>query len=455
MFADAYTMAQRFADGTHDPVTALDEALALTHKAPAAFISLCETRARREAIAAKQRWDAGQPLSRLDGVPLAWKDLYDLAGTVTTAGAKVRRQLPPATEDCALAVALSRAGLVSLGKTNLSELAYSGLGLNPHFGTPANACASTPVRVPGGSSSGSAIAVAHGMVPIAMSTDTAGSIRIPAAFNGLVGYRSSSRRYSLTGVMPLARSLDALGPITRSVRDAIAVDHLLLGDRLGMALDTQGLAVAGLRLRVDDQLLADPRIQPEVKNNLLAAVERLAAAGAIVETRPVAAFQEALEVIEQIGWLGSAEAFALHQALLDSADAQHLDPRVRKRLEAARAFPASKQVLLYQAAERLKNQVAAELDGAFLLTPTVAHVAPLLAPLEDDAALFAATNLATLRLTMPGSLLDMPGVALPSGLGEAGMPTSLLLSSFSGNDPQLLRAALTVEPYARGASVYP
>ncbi|HKS12359.1 MAG TPA: amidase [Pseudomonas sp.] len=451
MFADACSLAQKFADGSSDPVTALERALQLAQSVPAAFISLCPERARREAQAARKRWEAGQPLSCLDGVPVAWKDLYDLAGSVTTAGAKFRLHQAPASADCALAIALSRAGLVSIGKTNLSELAYSGLGLNPHFGTPAGTSTKGEARAPGGSSSGSAIAVARGVVPIGMSTDTAGSIRIPAAFNGLVGYRSSGKRYAFAGVTPLASSLDSLGPITTSVRDVIAIDNLLLGDRLGMALNTTGLPLAGLRLCVDSTLLEDSRIQPEVKTNLLAAVQRLAGAGAVVEKKPVAAFQQALEVIEQIGWLGSAEAFALYQTLLDGPDAAQLDPRVRTRLEAARTFPASKQVRLYQAAQQLKEQIADELDGAFLVTPTVAHVAPLLAPLETDTTHFVATNLATLRLTMPGSMLDMPGVALPSGAGEAGLPTSLLLSSSSGNDEALLRAALAIEPYVRNA----
>lgn len=452
MRVDAHSLAQRFAEGTTDPVEVLDHALLGAAQSPAAFISLTEQRARREALAAQARWQAGQPLSPFDGVPVVWKDLYDLAGCVTTAGAKVRMGNPPASRDCSLAVALSRAGMVCVGKTNLSELAYSGLGLNPHFGTPANLRFNGELRAPGGSSSGSAIAVAHGIAPVGMSTDTAGSIRVPAAFNGLVGYRSSAKRYSFDGVAPLASSLDSLGPITHSVRDAIVVDNLLLGNRTGMPLEVPGLPIAGLRLCVDVELLRDVRIQAEVSANLLAALEHLASAGAVIERRKVQAFQQALEVIEQVGWLGSAEAFALHQALLDSPDAEQLDPRVRQRLEAARAYPASKQVRLYQAAQALKAQMARELDGAFLVTPTVGHVAPLLAPLEEDTELFVRTNLATLRLTMPGSMLDMPGVAIPCGIGEAGLPTSFLLSSFSGNDPQLLRAALAIEPLVRGWS---
>ena len=151
------------------------------------------------------------------------------AGSITTTGAAYRRTAPAALLDAPSVGLLCRAGMVSVGKTNLSELAYSGLGLNPHFGTPHNPHGTDHARIPGGSSSGSAVAVAAGIVPIGMGTDTAGSIRIPAALNGLVGYRSSSRRYSRDGVFPLAHSLDSLGPLTRSVRDALAIDDLLHG----------------------------------------------------------------------------------------------------------------------------------------------------------------------------------------------------------------------------------
>jgi aspartyl-tRNA(Asn)/glutamyl-tRNA(Gln) amidotransferase subunit A len=445
MSDDALALANAFQAGTDDPVRALEAALARASQVPAAFITVTEARAYREAEASRARWQAGQPLSALDGVPVAWKDLFDMAGTVTTAGAEAYRLRAAASKDAALVNALARAGLVSLGKTNLSELAYSGLGLNPHFGTPVNPAYGNR-RAPGGSSSGSAIAVAAGIVPLAMGTDTAGSLRIPAALNGLVGYRSSRRRYAFAGVFPLARSLDALGPITRSVRDVLCLDQLLGGDAVA-----RPVPLAGLRLRLDPPLMADTRLQPAVRLNLLAAVDRLARAGAVIEERPVTAFAAALKLIDTQGWLGSAEAFALHQPLLDSPAAEQLDPRVRKRLETARAFPASTQVALYHAADDLRRQMADELDGALLITPTVAHVAPLLAPLENDDDLFAATNLATLRLTMPGSLLDMPGIALPSGLDHEGLATSLLLSAPSGQDPCLLRAALAMEALVRGA----
>lgn len=437
--SDATSMAEDFASGRNDPVQALEQALDKASQVPAVFISLTDERARREAEAAAARWRAGQPLSGLDGVPVAWKDLYDVAGSVTTAGAAYRRNAPAALLDAPSVGLLCRAGMVSVGKTNLSELAYSGLGLNPHFGTPHNPHGTDQPRIPGGSSSGSAVAVAADIVPIAMGTDTAGSIRIPSAFNGLVGYRSSSRRYSRDGVFPLAHTLDSLGPLTRSVRDALAIDDLLHGRRQTHV----ARSLKGQHFVLEQGALEG--IEPAVRNNLLRAVDQLKAAGARVELRPSPTFQATLELIKHQGWLGAFEAFALHQALLDSADAEQLDPRVRRRLEAARALPASQLIALTDARRRLQQQLIDDLDGAVLITPTVAHVAPALAPLEADDALFVSTNLATLRLTMPGSFLDMPGVSLPSGRDALGLPIGLLLSAPSGEDARLLRAALSVE----------
>ncbi|MGU9822509.1 amidase [Pseudomonas sp. LF090] len=437
--SDATSMAEAFASGRSDPVQILEQALLHASMAPTVFISLTAKRARREAEAAAARWRAGQPLSVFDGVPLAWKDLFDVAGSITTAGAAYRREAPAALLDAPSVGLLCRAGMVSLGKTNLSELAYSGLGLNPHFGTPYNPNGSDQPRIPGGSSSGSAVAVAGGIVPIAMGTDTAGSIRIPAALNGVVGYRSSSRRYSRDGVFPLAHTLDSLGPLTRSVRDALVIDDLLNG----RAQTHVARSLKGQRFVLEQGALED--IEPAVRNNLLRAVDLIKAAGALIEVRPSATFQATLNLIKQDGWLGSFEAFALHEALLDSRDADLLDPRVRRRLEAARSLPASQLLHLIDARRRLQYQLVDELDGAVLITPTVAHVAPPLAPLEADDELFVKTNLATLRLTMPGSLLDMPGVSLPSGRDALGLPTGLLLSAPSGEDARLLRVALSVE----------
>ncbi|KAA0949748.1 MULTISPECIES: amidase [unclassified Pseudomonas] len=441
--SDATSLAEDFASGRSDPVQALEQALDQASQVPGVFISLTPERALREAQASAARWRAGQPLSVFDGVPLAWKDLFDVAGSVTTAGAAFRRDAPEALLDAPSVGLLCRAGMISVGKTNLSELAYSGLGLNPHFGTPHNPHGTDQPRIPGGSSSGSAVAVAAGIVPIAMGTDTAGSIRIPAALNGLVGYRSSCRRYSRDGVFPLAHTLDSLGPLTRSVRDALVIDDVLNGRDNQQPRNVR--SIKGQRFWIEQGVLEDSGVEHSVRENLQHCVAQLQASGAVLDVRPSKTFQTTLELIQHQGWLGSFEAFALHEALLDSPDAAQLDPRVRRRLEAARTLPASQLLGLYDARRRLQQQLIDELDGAILITPTVAHVAPALAPLEADDQLFVSTNLATLRLTMPGSLLDMPGVTLPSGRDALGLPTGLLLSAPSGEDARLLRAALSVE----------
>lgn len=442
--SSALELSRAYATGNADPVEVFDAALARLATVPAAFISLCPERGRREAEAARARWQAGQPLSVLDGVPVAWKDLFDMAGSVTTAGSATRREQTPACTDAALVRRLTQAGMVNLGKTNLSEFAYSGLGLNPHFGTPVNPLSDAQARVPGGSSSGSAVAVAAGVVPLAMGTDTAGSIRVPAAFNGLVGYRSSRQRYAFDGVFPLAQTLDALGPLTRRVEDVLAVDHLLRGEGVPFKAPV-AMSLQGVRLYVDPLWLDDPLLQPAVRQNLEQVLQRLSSAGAHIDRKPIMAMREALAMVERGDWTGSAEAFALHEELLDSADAARIDPRVRKRLEGARNISASRQIRLYERYASLRSLLAEELRGAFVVTPTVAHVAPPLAELEADDELFVSTNLATLRLTMPGSLLDMPGIALPSGFDAAGLPTSLLLAAPSGADDALLALALAAQ----------
>lgn len=444
---DGCALAAAYRDGTTDPVTVADQCLAQAARLPGTFITLTPTRARSEAEASRQRWQQGRPLSPLDGVPIAWKDLYDVYGTPTTAGAEIYRNAPPAAHDAPVVEAASRAGLVMIGKTNLSEFAFSGLGLNPHYGTPTNPTMSSVPRVPGGSSSGSAIAVAGGAAMIGMGTDTAGSVRVPAAFNGIVGYRASSGRYPMQAVAELSRTLDSLGPLTRSVRDAVALDAVLSGHPSQEPMPP--LPASRLHFVVDEGTLTDAAVEASVRSNMSTVITKLREAGVTLEVRRCNVFHQVLDLIQAYGWLGSIEAFALHEPVLNSADAERLDQRVRRRLESSRALPASAAVRLYQARAELIAQAAHELDGALLLTPTVAHVAPQLQPLEDDPDLFARTNLATLRLTMPGSFLDMPGLALPSGANEHGLSTGVLVSAPSGQDRHLLRASLTVEAILR------
>lgn len=428
---DAQGISALYAQHRLSPLAFTEACLNAAENAPSVFISLTPARAREEAEASTQRWQQGQPLSPLDGIPVAWKDLFDIQDCQTTAGSATRHNVSPARNDAALVAQCAAAGMVTIGKTNLSEFAFSGLGLNPAFGTPVIRSSSGNLHAPGGSSSGAGRAIAEGLACIAFGTDTGGSIRIPAAFSGVTGYRASRGRYSMADVFPLARSLDTIGPLCRSIRDAIALDTILCGP--------DNSAWPEPRFRLDDALLL--ACQPAVRDNGLKMLDRLAAAGFAIVRQPLTAFTQALTWIAEKGWPGGREAWLLHRMLLASPDAERMDPRVRERLLAAsHQDPAVLSTFLAQRAQ-WQQALAAELDGAVLITPTVAHTAPQLAPLMQDDSLFAQTNLATLRLTMPGSLLDMPGIALPTGTDADGLHTSLLFSLPAGEDRRLLHAA--------------
>ncbi|WP_323117748.1 amidase [Burkholderia alba] len=440
-FPTVESLVRAYAVGAADPVKVTRIALARAAEMPTVFLSVMPERACAEAEAAATRWRVGRPRSMLDGVPIAWKDLFDVAGTVTTGGAAVFRDRAPAVCDAALVAAAARAGMVSIGKTNLSELAFSGLGLNPHFGTPTNPLLENGARVPGGSSSGAAVAVATGVVPISIGTDTAGSIRVPSAFNGLVGYRASTARYERDGVMPLSTTLDTLGPLARNVADCVAFDYAVRG----VTCPTGRISLRDCYFIVDPTLFERYRVDAVVERQLLRFVERLAAGGAHIVTRPLAVLADLHELIEGQGWLGALEAFNRYRGLLDSDDATRLDSRVRVRLERARAIPAARLTALLDVRAGFIARFAKEMGEATLIAPTVAHVAPLLAPLEADPAYFAEVNLRTLALTMLGSFLDTPAIAVPSGVDVAGLPTGVQLLRAQGQDDKLLAVALALE----------
>jgi len=458
----ALELGRRLAAGELEPVALAEESLARARDAGCAFIALTEERALREAAASAERLRAGAPLSGLDGVPIAWKDLIDVEGVPTTAASALRRDAAPASVDAPIVARITAAGMVCVGKTNLTEFAYSGLGLNPHFGTPRNPHSSG--RIPGGSSSGSAVAVASGVVPCAIGTDTSGSIRVPAAFCGLVGFKPTAARVDRAGAFPLAPTLDSVGPLATSVADAIALDALLRGvappaavagardDAAGAGAardlreasgDEIGIDRGGapLRLVVPDGELVDD-VEPAVASAFAAALDALAAAGAAIERRPLAALQAVPALFREHGSLVMHEAWRVHRELLDGPDAERLDPRVLRRLLDGRALPTGGYEIVLRERERLQAQLAAELGDALAVWPAVRHAAPELEPLERDDELFARVNMSTLRNTMPASFLDMPGVSLPIGEDPAGLPLGLLLSGPPGSDDRVLAAAL-------------
>lgn len=423
-------------------VILVEDALSRADATQHVFISLRPEDALGEARASDDRRTKGRPLGPLDGIPIAVKDLIDIKGLRTTAASLTRSTVAPALQDAPVIATVKRKGLIPIGKTNLSEFAFSGLGLNPTFGTPTAAYIKGKARAPGGSSSGSAIAVERDVVPAAIGTDTAGSVRVPSAFNGLVGFRASTNRYMMSGVHPLAATFDTLGPIARSVSDCVWMD-LAMRDRGYLKLTPPSLTE--LRLVVDAATLEDTDIEPAVRDNLIGMMETLAARGATVKYKSVGVVSEARRVISGLGWLGAYEAWQLLGDIVTGPSGALVDSRVSARLRAASMMPQERAEKIIAARRELMASLPVALDGSLLVLPTVKHVAPKLKELEVDDDHFAAVNLKTLSITMIGSLLDMPGLALPSGYDKEGLATSVLISATQANDDNLLATGLAIE----------
>ncbi|MDO3444738.1 amidase [Agrobacterium sp. V1] len=413
----------------------------------AIFIGLTAERAMAEAEAASKRIRDGRSCGVLDGIPVAWKDLFDLEGMATTAGSAVLAESTTASRDADVVTALKQAGMISIGRTNMSEFAFSGLGINPHYGTPRNPASQDGHRLPGGSSSGAGAAVAAGLVPVAIGTDTGGSVRIPAAFNGVVGYKASRGRYSMRGVYPLAKSLDSLGPLTRTVQDAVWVDAAMRGKATA---DVAHTPLSRLSLVVPETVFFDG-IEDDVAAAFEQAVERLVRAGASVRRQAFPIFSELFDLIRQKGALVTAEAFALHKARLEGADAARMDPRVVARTKLGANISMPDYIAILEARERMTVAFSGMVGRhELLVSPTLPHVAAKVAPLIDDDDAFFAMNAKTLRNTQIGNFFDLCGVSIPCGTGEAEMPVGLLLSGLHGTDDHLLGVAMAAEEIVRG-----
>ncbi len=441
--------------GTLDPVDLAEETLAgiAAHPDKAIFTSVTAARARAEAQAARKRFREGRSRGVLDGVPVAWKDLFAIEGLPTTAGSRVLKDSAPASRDAAVVRALAGAGMISVGRVNMSEFAFSGLGINPHYGTPRNpASPAGEHRIPGGSSSGSGVAVAAGLVPVSIGTDTGGSIRIPAAFNGVVGYKATRGRYSMEGVFPLAKSLDSLGPLCRTVQDAVLVDAAMRGLPAAEALPR--CSAADLAFVIPETVVFDGAA-PAVVAAFETAVERLARAGARIRRAAFPEFSGIFDLMARHGALVTAEAFALHHARITGPQAAEMDPRVVKGVAwrsnagfqgAGEKISLSDYLATLAARERLVAAFEARLEpGEFLLSPTLPHVAPALQPLLDDEDLFFRSNARTLRNTLIGNFLDWCGISLPCGADAGGMPVGLLVSGVKDTDARLFAVTAKVE----------
>lgn len=440
--------AALFASRESDPSTETRRILQSisAHRDQAIFTCLTPDRALAEAWDATVRQGEGRPVGLLDGVAIAWKDLFDVRGLVTTAGSRVLDE-GAATADAEVLARLTSAGAVMVGRTNMTEFAFSGIGLNPHFGTPHNPWSPDEPRIPGGSSSGSAVAVAAGLVAAAIGTDTGGSVRVPAAFNGIVGYKTSGGRWPMAGTFPLSASLDTLGVFSRSVVDAIIVDAAARGLA---APDLRRGSLDGLRLLVPTNVVFDDAA-PAVVQNFEAALSRIEQAGVRIERLAIAAFDEIRHLNATVGALVNLEAFALHEDRLSGPPASRMDQRVAKRLRLGASISPEAAVQIRATRARLIAEAGELLHGHCLVAcPTVAHTAPPIAALEADEARFFDVNARTLRNTLLGNFLDWSGISIPNGFDEIGMPTGFLLSGAPRHDDHLLATALVLDDPIRG-----
>lgn len=393
------------------------------------FITLTQARAMREAAASTARWQAGRPLSPLDGVPVTWKDLIDIEGTPTTGGSRTT-STSPAVRDAEAVALLSAAGAICIGKTNLSEFAYSGLGMNPWYGTPRNPHGPDGAyHVCGGSSSGAAASVAMSLCAVAIGTDTSGSVRVPAAFTGLCGWKPHRHAFPLDAVMPLAPSLDTLGVIARTVGDAMQVHLVLAGPNAGSP------PAPLRRIVADTRLFSTCDEAPRVA--AIRALASMEASGTEVEFRTVPEFDAVDGMFARYGTLVAAEAFRRYQAVLDSPEADLIDPLVRSRLEAASGSTPGAYEHLLEARDRLSADLLRHWPDTAFACPTTPITAPTFAQALQPHT-YGVLNARALTYTMIGSFLDLPSMALPTGFDDVGLPTSLLLSSHAGNDLRLL-----------------
>ncbi|HTJ90051.1 MAG TPA: amidase [Acidocella sp.] len=404
-----------------------------------AFIGVNPDKALAMAEAQDGLRKAGAAPSRYAGIPISVKDLFDIAGEVTTAGSKIFADNPPAAADAPSMARLRQAGFVLIGRTNMSEFAFSGLGVNPHYGTPLSVWDRESGRVPGGSSSGAAVSVADGMAHGAIGTDTGGSCRIPAAFNGLVGYKPTAKRVPLQGAVPLSSSLDSIGPLARSVSCCAIIDSILAQSALP-SLEQDG--VAGLNFAVPDRVVLEGMEAP-VAAAFEAALSRLSAAGARVQQIAVPEFSGELATLAHKGGFSAAEAYAWHEGLIATRSKDY-DPRVLARIMRGAEQSAADYIRLLQTRAgfiaKMQRRMAA-FDA--LLLPTSPIVAPRLAEVARDED-FTRLNLLALRNNALVNLMDGCGLSLPIHRhGEA--PVGLLLAASPRRDQQLITMGAAVE----------
>lgn len=391
-----------------------------------------------EAIAAARAADQGLQRGPLAGLPVSVKDLFDIAGRTTLAGSVQRRGAAPALADARAVQRLRAAGAAIVGLSNMSEFAFTGVGLNPHYGTPHNPADVQTARIPGGSSSGAAVSVALGLCFAGLGSDTGGSIRVPAALCGLVGFKNTQARTPLQGAFPLSFTLDTVCALARTVADCLRVDGVLSGTPLSVP----AREVRGLRLLVPQTVMLDG-LQPAVAAAFADTLARLAAAGAVITELPLAELAEVAQ-INAPGGFSAVESWVTHrEAMLHQREL--LDPRVAARIALGQGVSAADYITMQQRRRDWIGRVEQRLCGFdALVCPTVPITAPAIAEVDaSDEAFFKANSL-LLRNTYAINFLDGCAFSLPCQR-PGQLPVGLMLAAAGGHDAALAGVALAVE----------
>lgn len=376
--------------------------------------------------------------SVLAGLPVSIKDLFDVAGQTSAAGSTVLANAPPAQADCPAVARLRAAGAALVGRSNMVEFAFSGVGINPHYGTPINPADHRTDRIPGGSSSGAAVSVATGAALVGLGSDTGGSLRIPAALCGIVGFKSTARLVPTIGAVPLSTSLDTVGALTRSVRDAVTVHEVLTAHSVRLA----GKPLSACRLAVAQTQMLDG-LDNTVAQGFERSLQVLRQAGAHIEEITLSEINE-LTAINASGGLSAAESYAWHRTLIAGHQAEY-DPRVAQRILRGAPMTAADYIDLLAARQQWIARMEAGLNGFdAVLSPTVPIVAPPIASVLTDDAEFFRINGLLLRNTAVVNMLDGCAISLPCHTPEQ-LPVGLMVWHAALHDDEVLDLALQIE----------
>jgi aspartyl-tRNA(Asn)/glutamyl-tRNA(Gln) amidotransferase subunit A len=382
--------------------------------------------------------------SRYAGIPVSIKDLFDIRGQVTRAGSRALEDSPPAEADAPVVARLRRAGFIVIGRTNMTEFAFSGIGINPHFGTPKGAWQRGVGHVPGGSSSGAAVSVVDGMAHGALGTDTGGSCRIPAAFNGIVGFKPTQRRVPLDGGVPLSFSLDSFGPIARTVGCCAVLDAVLADEPI---IPLRPRPIRGMRLAVPTTVVLDD-LEDAVARTFERALETLSRQGALIERIVVPEFLDVGQMNAK-GGFAAAESYAWHRYLIASKGDIY-DPRVASRIMRGESQSAADYVDLLGARRSLIERIAARFAPYdAMIFPTTANTPPRIADLVADDKAFTSANALALRNCTLINVIDGCAISLPAHR-EGEVPVGLMLAAMGGADRRILELAAAIEGVIRG-----